>query len=295
MKNKSYQLITDSNSDLPLDIQKKYKIPYVPMPYTLEDVEYHYDLGETFEPKSFFEKLRNGAMPSTSTYPPNYYEELLRPYLQDGKDILFLAFSSELSAAFSFLSTAVMALKEEFPKRTIRVVNTLRISSPMAVLVIEAIEMYENGAELEAVASWVENNYKRSHGYFTVDDLNHLKRGGRISSTQAVMGSMMQVKPILCINNEGKIVSFEKAKGRKKAIRRIMELTVENAEKPEEKTLVILHADCEEEAKILLEMIEEHIKFKKVYVQFIGPVIGTHCGPGTLAACFMGKEMQESN
>ncbi len=295
MKKKSYQLITDSNSDLPLDFQEKYQIPFVPMPYTLEDVEYRYDLGKAYEPKAFFDKIKNGAMPSTSTYPPNYYEELLRPYLEDGKDILFLAFSSELSAAFSFLSTAVMTLRDEFPKRIIRIVNTLRISSPMAVLVMQAIKMYANGDELEKVASWVENNYKRSHGYFTVDNLNHLKRGGRISSTQAVMGSMMQIKPILCINNEGKIISLEKAKGRKKAIRRIMELTVENIENPENETLVILHADCIDDAEKLSSMIQEHCEFNEVRIQFLGPVIGTHCGPGTLAACFMGKEINMEN
>ncbi|MCK5129886.1 MAG: DegV family protein [Clostridiales bacterium] len=295
MKNTNYQLVTDSNSDLPLELLKKYNIPFVPMPYTLEDEEHFYDLGETFKFKSFFEKVRNGAMPSTSTYPPNYYEELLRPYLEDGKDVLFIAFSSELSAAFSFLSAAASTLREEFPERTLRIVNTLRISAPMAVLLIEALKMYDTGKPLDEVADWVENNYKRAHGYFTVDDLNHLKRGGRISSTQAMMGSMMQVKPILTINNEGKIVSLEKAKGRKKAIRRIMELTVANAEDCENNTLIILHADCEEDANKLLDMIKVHCTFKKVYIQFIGPVIGAHCGPNTLAACFMGKEINDGD
>ncbi len=290
MSNKSYQLFTDSNSELPLELIKKYDIPYVPMPYTLEDQEYFYDLGEKTDYKDFFQKVRNGAMPSTSTYPPNYYEELLKPYLKDGKDILFLAFSSELSAAFGFLSTAAQTLREEFPERTIRLVNTLRISAPMAVIVIEALDMYAEGKELGEVADWVENNYKRSHGYFTVDDLNHLKRGGRISPAVAIVGTMMQVKPILAIDNNGKIISLEKAKGRKKAIHRIVELTVENTLNPEEHTLIILHADCEDDAITLKNMIEAKVKFKKVYMQFIGPVIGSHCGPNTLAACFMGKE-----
>ena len=290
MTDKSYQLFTDSNSELPLELIKEYDIPYVPMPYTLEGNEYFYDLGEKTDFKDFFQKVRNGAIPSTSTYPPHYYEELFRPYLENGKDILFLAFSSELSAAYSFLSTAVAALKEEFPNRVIRTVNTLRISAPMAVIVIEALDMYNDGKELEEVALWVENNYKRSHGYFTVDDLNHLKRGGRISPAVAMVGTMMKVKPILAIDNDGKIISLEKAKGRKKAINRIVELTMENAQNPEDHTLIIVHADCEDEALKLKAMIEEKVKFKKVYLQYIGPVIGSHCGPNTLAACFMGKE-----
>ena len=290
MTEKAYQLFTDSNSELPLEIAKKYDIPYVPMPYTLEDKEYFYDLGEKTDYKEFFNKVRGGAMPSTSTYPPTYYEELLRPYLKAGKDILFLAFSSELSAAFSFLSTAAETLREEFPERTIRLVNTLRISAPMAVIVIEAIDMYEAGKSLDEVADWVEGNYKRSHGYFTVDDLNHLKRGGRISPAVAMVGTMMNVKPILTISNEGKIVSLEKAKGRKKALHRLVELTVESAEHPEDHTLIIVHADCEDEALKLKELIEEKVKFKHTYLQYVGPVIGTHAGPNTLAACFIGKE-----
>ncbi len=290
MTDKSYQLFTDSNSELPLQLVKQYDIPYVPMPYTLEDTEYFYDLGEHTDYKSFFNKVREGSMPSTSTYPPTYYEDLFRPYLEAGKDILFLAFSSELSAAYSFLSKAVENLVAEFPERKIRTVNTLRISAPMAVVVIEALDMYNDDKSLDEVADWVENNYKRSHGYFTVDDLNHLKRGGRISPAVAVVGTMMKVKPILSIDNNGKIISLEKAKGRKKAIHRIVELTVENAQNPEQHTLMIVHADCEDEALKLKELIEEKIKFKKVYLQYVGPVIGSHCGPNTLAACFMGKE-----
>ena len=290
MSDKSYQLFTDSNSETPLEVIKKHNIPFVKMDYLLDGEEYFYDLGEKTDYKSFFAKVRNGSMPTTSTYPPSFYEDLFRPYLKEGKDILFLAFSSELSAAFGFLSTAAENLREEFPERTIRLVNTLRISAPMAVLNIEAIEMYEAGKSLNEVADWVENNYKRSHGYFTVDDLNHLKRGGRISPAVAMVGTMMNVKPILSINNEGKIISLEKAKGRKKAMHRIVELTMENIENPEARTLIIVHADCEEDALKLKALIEEKVKFKKTYVQYVGPVIGTHAGPNTLAACFIGKE-----
>jgi DegV family protein with EDD domain len=289
MSEKSYQLFTDSNSETPLELIKKYDIPFVRMDYLIDGEEYFYDLGEHTDYKDFFSKVRNGSMPTTSTYPPSFYEDLFRPYLADGKDILFLAFSSELSAAFGFLSTAAENLREEFPGRTVRIVNTRRISAPMAVVVIEAMERYDAGMELEELALWVEENYKRSHGYFTVDDLNHLKRGGRISPAVAMVGTMMNVKPILAINNDGKIVSLEKAKGCKKALHRIVELTVENVENPEDHVLMILHADCEDEALKLKSMIEEKLKFKDVYLQYVGPVIGTHCGPNTLAACFMGK------
>jgi len=293
MSKRSFLLFTDSNSELPLELSKKHSIEYVAMPYTLDEKEYFYDLGENTDFKAFFSKVRNGSMPSTSTFPPNHYEELFRPILKDGKDILFLAFSSELSAAFSFLTTAAQSLRAEFPERTIRLVNTLRISAPMAVLVIEAIDMYDAGKSLDEIADWVEENYKRAHGYFTVDDLNHLKRGGRISPAVAMVGTMMKVKPLLTIDNNGKIISLEKAKGRKKAINRIVELTAENALVPQETTLIIVHADCEDDALKLKSMIEEKIAFKKTYIQYIGPVIGTHAGPNTLAACFIGKELSD--
>lgn len=291
MQNISYELLTDSNSELPLELQKKHNLTFVPMPYTIEDEEYYYDLGENTDFKTFFNKIRNGSMPTTSTYPPVYYEELMRPILEQGKDILFISFSSQLSAAFSFLNAAKMTLQEEFPERTIRLVDTKRISALMAVLLIEVLEMYEAGKPLEEVAQWIENNYVRSHGYFTVDDLNHLKRGARISPTMAVVGSMMQVKPILTFNNDGKIISKENARGRKKSIKRLMELTVNNVEIPEESTLIVMHADCEDDARTLVDMIEEKVKFKKIYLQYVGPVIGSHCGPNTLASCFMGNEI----
>ena len=288
MPEKRYVIVTDSNSETPLSIAKQYDVPYVPMPYVLEDQEYYYDLGENTDFKSFFNKVREGSIPSTSTYPPSYYVDLLTPFLAEGKDVLFIAFSSQLSAAQSYVHTAKAQLMEVFPERRIEIFDTKSISGGMAVQVHGALKRYHDGATMDEVIAWLETASPRANAWFSVDDLDHLKRGGRISPTVAAIGSLLSIKPVLRINKEGCIVPAEKARGRKKAIRRLAELTIERAQDPESNIMVIMHADCEADAMHLKSLIEEKVKFEHIYVQYVGPVIGSHAGPDTIGACFLG-------
>ena len=185
----NYILMTDSDSDLPYALKVQHDIPVVYMPYTLDGKEYYDDLGQSLDHKSFFDAMRNGAQPTTAALNQMNYEEYFEPILKEGKDILFLAFSSQLSGTINSLRAAREALLETYPERTFIVVDTLSISGPQTLLVLKAQEMYEAGASIEDVAAWVEANKLRAHAYFTVDDLKYLQRGGRVSATAAALGA----------------------------------------------------------------------------------------------------------
>ena len=256
----NYVFMTDSDSDLLYSIADERNIPVVQMPYALEGKEYLDDNGRSGGEKAFFDKMRTGAAPVTSLLPTEVYLEYFEPILRE-KDLLFVAFSSKMSNTILNIFEAREQLLKKYPQRKFTVVDTL----------------------LE--------NRMRAHAWLTVDDLKYLRRGGRISSTSAVFGTMLDIKPVIVMGKGGKMDSAEKVQGRKKAIRTIVERTVENIERPEEQTLLILHADVPEEANRLAELLRQRIPtLRDIRIQLVGPVIGAHCGPGTLACCFMGKE-----
>ena len=284
-----YVFMTDSDSDLPYDLKEKYDIPVVYMPYAVNGKEYLDDLGKTLDHKSYFEAMRNGATPVTSALNKETYLDYFEPILKE-KDLLFVAFSSQLSMTLREVYAAREELLKKYPERKFIVVDTLSISCVMVTLILEAHEMYRNGAPIEEVADWIEKNRMRANGYFTVDDLKYLKRGGRISTAAAAMGTMLDLKPIIMENREGKLVSVDKVRGRKKAFNWLLEKAVDSIEDPAESTTFVLHADAPEEAEKLRDALVERVPGIRVRIDHIGPVIGAHCGPGTLAVCFMGKE-----
>lgn len=291
----SYVITTDSNTELPLAIAKEYNVTYVPMNYLLDEKEYFYDLGEYTDFKTFFNAVRSGKLPTTSTYPPQYYADLWRPMLESGKDVLHLGFSSKLSAAYSYLSEARDMLNEEFSPAGHRVltVDLLSISGGAAVLVYNALQQQKAGKSLDEVALWVAQNTIHAQHWFTVNDLNHLRRGGRLSATTAIVGSVLNVKPILILNKEGRVIPLDKVMGRRKAINYLSEKVRDNAVDAGNNALVILHGDCLEDAQELQRLVATHTHFQEVFLQFVGPVIGTHAGPDVLGICFMGKERPE--
>ena len=286
----NYILMTDSDSDLPYALKVQYDIPVVYMPYTLEGKEYFDDLGQTLNHKAFFDRMREGAQPTTSALNQTVYEEYFEPILQEGKDILFLAFSSQLSMTINAIRAAREALLEQYPQRTFIVVDTLSISGPQTLLVLKAHEMYRAGESIETVAKWVEDNKLRAQAFFTVDDLKYLQRGGRISSAAAAIGSLLDLKPILTETREGKIAAAAKVRGRKKALGFMVDKAVECIEDPKESIALILHADMPAEAEKLAAQVSEKLPALSLRIENIGPVIGAHAGPGTLAICFIGKE-----
>ena len=286
----NYVFMTDSDSDLLFSIADEKQIPVVKMPYTLNGVEYLDDNGRAGIEEDFFHKMEAGATPNTSLLPTAAYLEYFEPILKE-KDLLFIAFSSQMSATINNIFEAREQLLGKYPERKFIVVDTLSISGPQSLLILGAHALYEQGKSMEEVEQWVKDNRMRAHAWLTVGDLKYLARGGRISSTSAFFGSMLDIKPIICMGKGGKLDPAEKVQGRKKALRTLVDRTAEYIEQPEEQTVLIMQADVKEEAQRVAEMLRQRIPgIRDIRIQAVGPVIGAHCGPGTLAICFMGKE-----
>lgn len=286
----NYILMTDSDSDLPYALKVQYDIPVVYMPYTLDGKEYFDDLGQTLDHKTFFDAMREGAHPTTSALNEAVYEEYFEPILAEGKDILFLAFSSQLSMTINAIRAARETLLEKYPERKFIVVDTLSISGPQTLLVLKAHEMYREGADIDTVAQWVEDNKLRAQAYFTVDDLKYLQRGGRVSATAAALGTLLDLKPILTETREGKLAAAQKVRGRKKALGFMVDKAAECITDPTESIVLVLHADAKEDASKVAIMLHDRIPNVTVRIENVGPVIGAHAGPGTVAVCFIGAE-----
>lgn len=285
----NYVFMTDSDSDLPFHLKEQYDIPVVYMPYALDGKEYFDDLGQTLDHKSYYEKMRAGAVPVTSALNEETYLEYFDPILKE-KDLLFVAFSSKLSSTIQGVYSAREKLLKKYPERTFVVVDTLRISGPMTLLVLKAHEMYRAGKPIREVADWLENNKLRAQAYFVVDDLKYLKRGGRISAAAATMGTMLDLKPIIMEAADGTLVANDKVRGRKKAIAFTVDKMMNFEPDPAESPVLILNADSREDADRLKALVEERLPGAQILMENVGPVIGAHSGPGTIALCFIGKK-----
>lgn len=286
----NYVFMTDSDSDLPWQYAKEKNIPVVRMPYTLGDQEYFDDNGESGGQPEFYDKMRKGASAVTSLLPTAAYLEYFEPILEKS-DLLFIAFSSKMSATFNNVLEAREELLQKYPQRKFTVVDTLSISFPMAILVMRAHALYEQGASMDEVEKWLLDNRTRAQVFVTVDDLVYLRRGGRISSTSAVVGSMLNIKPILVLTKSGKLEAFAKMQGQKKAMKAIVDNVAQNIVDAAEQEIIIIHGDSLENANMLKQMLQAKIpEATIVTIHMIGPVIGAHAGPGTLAVCFMGNE-----
>ena len=289
----NYVYMTDSDSDLPYHLKAEYDIPVVYMPYALNGKEYFDDLGQTLDHKSYFDAMRSGANPVTSALNEESYLEYFEPVLQSGKDLLFVAFSSKLSCTLQAAQAARKKLLEKYPDRKITIVDTLSISGPMTLLVLKSHEMYRAGKSMEEVADWLENNKLRSQAYFTVDDLKYLKRGGRISGAAAAVGTMLDLKPIIIEASDGTLQAGEKIRGRKKALAYIVDAMMKAEPDPAESPILILNADAPEDAERVKASIEQKLPGANIMIEHVGPVIGAHAGPGTVALCFIGKETRK--
>ena len=287
---REFIIMTDSDSDLPYALKQALDIHVVYMPYVLDGKEYFDELGQMLDHKSFYDKMRAGATPTTSALNETVYEEYFEPILSGGQDILFIAFSSQLSGTINAMRAARETLLEKYPERTFIIVDTLSISAPQTLLVLKAYEMYNAGADMQTIADWLEANKLRAQAWFTVDDLKYLQRGGRVSAVSAALGTLLDLKPILVETREGKLAAASKVRGRKKAMSYIVDKAVENIEDQKESIAILLHADCLPEAEKLQGMLQAKLPEMTIRVENIGPVIGTHTGPGALAFCFIGKE-----
>lgn len=280
-------IITDSCIDLSLDYVKKRDLPIVSFTYNFMGKDLKDDLGQTLSYSEFYNAVRQGEMATTSQVNSQTYVDFFRSFLEQGKSIIYLCFSSALSGSYNSALLAREMLLEEYPEAVISIIDSKSASMGQGLLVHHALDLRDKGWDHQQIVQWVENNKLRIAHWFTVDDLEHLKRGGRLSSTAAFVGSILNIKPVLHVDNKGRLVPVAKVKGRKKAIKALFEKMVETAINPAEQTVFISHGDSIDDANYLADMIREQLGVKEIIINPIGPVIGAHAGPGTIALFFL--------
>ena len=285
---RDYMITTDNNSDLPEEFYRDHGVGCTYLSYSMDGKNYTHD---NFMPvHEFYERMRQGSLPTTAQVNPDSAKELMKPYLEAGKDILHIAFSSGLSGSYNSARIAAEELSEEYPERSIKVVDSLSASLGQGLLVYLAQMHKEAGEDMDTVARWVEENRNKIVHLFTVDDLNHLYRGGRVSKTTAVVGGMLNIKPVMHVDEEGKLVPIGKVRGRKKALLDLVRLMDEKIGSygRDCDTIFISHGDCAEEAQYVVDKIKEKYDLKTVVMNHVGATIGAHSGPGTVALFFVG-------
>ena len=283
-----YVITTDNNSDLPEEYLKDHGVGCMYLSYSMDGKNYTH--GNFLPEHEFYEAMRNVSMPTTAQVNPENAKALLEPYLKEGKDILHIAFSSALSGTYNSTRIAADELQEEYPDRKIIVVDSLSASLGQGLLVWLAQQKKELGQTLEEVADWAEKNKLKMVHLFTVDDLNHLYRGGRVSRTTAIVGSMLNIKPVLHVDNEGKLTAIGKVRGRKKALQELIKLMDEKIGifGADCDTIFISHGDCEQDAQYVAAKVKEKYNIKNIIINQVGATIGAHSGPGTMALFFVG-------
>lgn len=286
-----YQILTDSTTDITAEMIRDLDIQVIPLCYTIDGRTYHNipGGGEMTEPE-FYAKLRGGKMSTTAQINVEEFITQFTPLLEAGKDILYLAFSSGLSGTYQSAVVAKKELEEKFPDRRIEVFDTLCASMGEGLLVYHAAMRKKEGQSLDEVLAWLKENVLNLCHWFTVDDLNHLKRGGRVSAATALVGTALGIKPVLHVDDEGHLINVSKTRGRRASLDALVQHMVDTAIEPESQTVFISHGDCLEDAKYVERQIREKLGVKKFYLNFIGPVIGAHSGPGTVALFFLGTK-----
>ncbi|WP_299994980.1 DegV family protein [uncultured Clostridium sp.] len=283
------KIITDSACDLKREYIDKNNIGLLSLILNLEGKIIKDDLGKSLSYKDFYNKMREGATPTTSQVNAHDFEEEFVKHIKNGDSIIYISISSGLSGTFNSANIAKNNLLEEYPEAKIELIDSLGASMGQGLLVLKACEMRDNGASVEEIVNWIEDNKRRVIHLVLVDDLNHLKRGGRISGATATIGGLLNIKPSAYLDNEGKLVQGEKIKGKKKALKFLANSIKERAIDSENEVLYISHADCNEEAETLKALVEEEIKFKDIVLNYAGNAIGAHAGPGALAVIYLGK------
>lgn len=286
-----YIIVTDSTCDLSDKMAQELDLKVLPLSVNMGDTTFkNYLDGREISFEDFYERLKAGATPSTNAINIGQYIDELEPLLADGKDILILAFSSGLSTTYNSSAMAVSELEKKYPDRKIYSVDTLAASMGEGLLVWHAVNQKRQGKTIEQVRDWVEENKLNLCHWFTVDDLHHLKIGGRVSAATAVVGTMLGIKPVLHVDNEGHLINMDKARGRQASLLKLLDRMAATATQPENQTVFISHSYCEKDAQWLADKIKERLGVKNIYINYIGPVIGSHTGIGTVALFFMGSE-----
>lgn len=284
-----YKIVTDTTADLPEEYLKKYDLGCMFLPYTIDGETYTDD--RRLDEKVFYEKMRSGVMPTTSQVNPSEAKEYFEKYLEENKNILYLAFSSGLSGTCNSAKIAAQELMEERQDCRILVIDTKCASLGEGLLVHKAVMLREDGKSMEETAQWVEKHLLNLVHIFTVDDLNHLYRGGRVSRTAALIGTIAGIKPILHVDNEGLLIPLNKTRGRKKSLHELVNYMESHMGSfaGENDIVFISHGDALEDAEFVKEDIKARFGIENFIINTIGPTIGAHSGPGTIALFFLGE------
>ena len=282
----NFQIVTDSCCDFNDEMYKQYNVACAPLSVLYKGV-LHKNFSDDARMKELYDGIRGGEMPTTSAANPEDWANAMRPALEAGLDVLTIAFSSGLSTTYQSAVIAAEDLREEFPGRKIIIIDSLCAALGQGLLVWHACQKRDAGMSLEDTAAWVEANKLNVCHWVTVDDLFHLKRGGRVSATTAIVGSMLNIKPIIRVDNDGKLQSVAKARGRKAAMDTLVK---KMADATDTDTVFIAHGDCPEDAEALAEAIKAKYGVKNIHIGYVGAVIGAHTGPGVLAVFFMGNK-----
>lgn len=284
-----YIIMTDSCCDLPVELAAELGVSVLPLSVLIDDKTYkNYLDGRDISFPDYYALLRSGSLGKTSAVNVFEFTAEMEKYLAEGKDILYMGFSSALSGTYSASTIAAEELREKYPERKLLTVDTLSASMGQGLFVYLAVQKKKAGASVEEVYEFVENNKMNIIQWFTVDDLNHLKRGGRVSAVAAVFGTMLSIKPVMHVDSEGRLSVVEKVRGRKASITGLVNVIKERI--TDKSIAFISHGDCLDEAELLASRIKEEAGVEKVIISYVGPVIGTHSGPGTLAMFFVGTE-----
>ncbi len=283
----NYVLTTDSNSEILVEWQDQYQIPTILMPYSIDGTEYEYDLGRNTDIHAFYDRMRAGAVAITMQRNTEEFKAFWKPFLDEGKDILYVGFSSQLSGTYQ---SAVMARDEiaaEYPDRKILLVDSLLIAGPLGLLVLACAQRRAEGASIEEVYAFAEDQKRHYNVVFCVENLVYLKRGGRLTGAAAFFGTLLDVKPMIYIDPDGKLVPLEKVRGRKKALKRLCEIAVRHADGPH---FHVIHGDCQEEVDFVSKLLREIAPDAQMSYNDLGPVTGAHAGPGTIGICYTAKD-----
>ena len=285
---REYVLLTDSCCDLGPELARELELEVLPLSFMMDGKEYfNYLDGREMAPEDFYARVRAGSLGTTSAISVGVFHEVMEKLVQAGKDVLCIAFSSALSTTYQSAVIAAGEVTGQYPEAKVLVVDSRAASLGQGLLVTLAAGQKRAGKTIEEVAAYVEETRDHLCHWFTVDDLNHLKRGGRVSAAAALLGTMLQMKPVLHVDDEGRLIPMSKVRGRKASLKALVDKMAELAVDPEH--VYISHGDCREEAEELAAAIRERFGTKEIYLNFVGPVIGNHSGPGTMALFFLGK------
>ncbi|WP_238906325.1 DegV family protein [Clostridium sp. YIM B02506] len=286
---KDYVILTDSGCDLPKDLVKDLDVNYIGLVCLFKGSEYIEDCGQSLSYKDFYKGIREGEQPTTGQVNSYRFAQEFEKHVEANKAVIYIAFSSALSGTYNSSLIARNEVLEKYPNADITIIDSKLASGGHGLLVYLAARKRQEGSTKEDLVKWIDETYLRVNSYFFVEDLNHLKRGGRISATSALVGGMLNIKPILHVNDEGKLINIAKAKGRKKAISTLFDYAERKMLNPEDQTIVITHADCLEDAETFAENLKKHLKVKEVIINYIGLAIGSHTGAGAMTVFFIGE------